>query len=306
MIGVRGSSVLALRNTKRLMMEYQNKLEIDFRQHEPFQNVTIKKSGIYWLIVAFLIGMAALQTGQDFLHAHLNNYRGYLAESLVFKLYWVLFIPIVSLLIVYSDKIKIRTDVKSRWLLGIVAVVVLSFVHIALTAGLIATVSEFFFDNPFPFRTPFLYFASEHFYLTMFFYAAGIGIVFRSVKETIHTNEGDLSKPPGRPVEFISVQIQNKVIPIATKEIICIQADRPYVRIYTSAGQYLHTSTLKEMHSTLATCGFVRVHRTTIINPRFVEYIKSRSNGDYDITLKEGEVVRMSRNYYRSFREVFD
>ncbi|WP_162054582.1 LytTR family DNA-binding domain-containing protein [Pontibacter pamirensis] len=46
------------------------------------------------------------------------------------------------------------------------------------------------------------------------------------------------------------------------------------------------------------------MHRSTIVNTAQVEHIRSRSNGDYDVTLKNGEVVRMSRNYYPAFKEL--
>jgi hypothetical protein len=283
-------------------MDYQKSLILNFVHHE-------NRKKVFWLMTAFFLGIAALQTGQDFLHAHINSYRGYLAESLVFKIYWVLFIPVVTFLFVYSAKIKPRIVGKLRWVLGIIAVVILSALHILLVAGLIVVVSELFFYSPFPFRTPFRYFASEHFYLTMFFYAAGIAIAFRHSKESDLSRPFPPSSPPKRqestdkPLTFVFVSIQNKLIPIATKDIVCIQADRPYINIHTSEGKYLHTDTLKEMQSKLGNDRFVRIHRSTIINREFVKYIKSRSNGDYDITLTNGEAVRMSRNYYTSFRD---
>ena len=105
-------------------------------------------------------------------------------------------------------------------------------------------------------------------------------------------------------VESITVTIQNKRVPVSVKEIIYIRADKPYLNIQTPTGRYLHTGTLKEMLGKLEDGGFIRVHRSTILNRAFVAHFKSRSNGDYDVTLKNGEVVRMSRNYYASFRAI--
>lgn len=262
-------------------------------------------------LTIFFFTIAALQTGQDFLHAHLHGYEGYLADSLVFKIYWVLFIPILSFLFYHSAQIKGRIHSRLQWLVGIAGVALLSAVHILLVALLIVVVSSLFFYRPFTFSTPLNYFASEHVYLTLFFYASGVAFIFLyKDRKAVAMNTASIASPKLHErasdtfADFIPVSVQNKLIPIPVKDVICIQADRPYVRIHTCNGQYLHAATLKDMLTKLGPHRFVRIHRSTIVNTVQVEHIKSRSNGDYDVTLKNGEVVRMSRNYYAAFREL--
>ncbi len=291
-------------------MPYQNQIltNSSFLRTLVFEPTSGKR--LVWFTTIFFLIIAALQTGQDFLHAYLNGYRGYLADSLIFKVYWIVFIPALSFLLYESPKIRKSTPEKFRWLIVIAGILLLSAAHILLVALLINMVSSLFFYNPFPITTPLHYFASEHVYLTLFFYSAGAAIIFRNKKEQSDTKEinaissRERQSTQDRLAEFISVSVQNKVIPIPTRAIICIVADRPYVRIQTNSGRYLHASTLKDMLDILGTGKFVRVHRSTIINREFVDHIKSRSNGDYDVTLRNGEVVRMSRNYYGAFRDV--
>lgn len=283
-------------------MNFHRNLEVNLSWGGLWQSIAPQKKNVYWFIAAFFVSVALLQTGQDFLHAHFNNYRGYLSESLLFKTYWILFIPAVIAILSHRSPVGAVLG-QRRWLTGALAVVVLSVVHTVLTAGIIALVSRLPFYDAFPFRTPFHYFASEHFYLTMFFYAAALGVAFRLNRKPKTRSDDEAVRVPDKRVDFITVSVQNKRIPIAVREIMYVQSDRPYISIHTASGSYLHSSTLREMEASLGD-QFVRIHRSTIVNREFVRHLTSRANGDYDITLKNGDVVRISRNYYSSFRAV--
>ncbi|WP_162055422.1 LytR/AlgR family response regulator transcription factor [Pontibacter pamirensis] len=292
-------------------MNFQKDISAHFSHLKPLgQERAFNKKPVLYLTV-FFFTIAALQTGQDFLHAHLHGYKGYLADSLVFKIYWVLFIPILSFLFYRSAQIKERIHSRLQWLVGMAGVALLSAVHILLVAFLIVVVSSLFFYRPFTFSTPLTYFASEHIYITLFFYASGAAFIFLyKDRKAVEMNTASIASPKlhEQPsdtfADFIPVSVQNKLIPIPAKDVICIQADRPYVKIHTCSGQYLHAATLKDMLTKLGAHRFVRIHRSTIVNTAQVEHIRSRSNGDYDVTLKNGEVVRMSRNYYPAFKEL--
>jgi two-component system, LytTR family, response regulator len=270
----------------------------------------LQRRPLYPLAIFFL-SIAAMQTGQDFLHAYLHGYQGYLSDSLVFKIYWLLFIPGLGLLLCNTDSIRkgmLRTHI---WPKVIAGVVMLSAAHILLTTVLIVLVSYLFFFSPFAFTTPLYYFASEHIYLTLFFYGSGVAYIFlperhkdSSAKEPVARVLPVQQQPePQQQAGFISVSFQNKLIPIPVEEIVCMRSDRPYVRIHTCDGSYLHASTLKDMLDKLSISGFVRVHRSTVVNLSFVACLTSRANGDYDITMKNGEEVRMSRNYFPAFKK---
>ncbi|WP_250629758.1 LytTR family DNA-binding domain-containing protein [Aureibaculum algae] len=50
---------------------------------------------------------------------------------------------------------------------------------------------------------------------------------------------------------------------------------------------------------------FIRVHKSTIVNFNKVASFKSRLNGDYDIFLKNGVKLRLSRTYVANFKSNF-
>jgi two-component system LytT family response regulator len=51
---------------------------------------------------------------------------------------------------------------------------------------------------------------------------------------------------------------------------------------------------------------FVRIHRSTIVNIQSVSKWTSRGNGDYDLLMSEGTLLRLSRNYAQAFREAME
>lgn len=290
-------------------MNFQNTILVNFSTFKTLRKEQAFSKKPILCLTIFFFTIAALQTAQDFLHAYLHGYEGYLADSLVFKIYWMLFIPILSFLFYHPAQIKEKIHSRMQGLVGITGVALLSVVHITLVALLIVVVSNLIFYHPFSFSTPFKYFASEHMYLTFFIYASGVAITFLYMDDkavpkdnAIITSAQPYDQTADKFADFISISVQNKQIPIPVKDVICIQADRPYINIHTCSGQYLYTATLKEMLLKLGSHRFVRIHRSTIVNTSQVAQFKSRSNGDYDVTLKNGEVLRMSRNYYAAFR----
>ena len=81
-----------------------------------------------------------------------------------------------------------------------------------------------------------------------------------------------------------------------------ITAETPYISIQLNDKKYLHTETLKSMSTQLNKKNFVRVHKSTIVNLDKVVSLKSRLNGDYDISLKNGVEIRLSRTYVANFK----
>ena len=88
----------------------------------------------------------------------------------------------------------------------------------------------------------------------------------------------------------------NRVIFIDPDEVFWIAADGDYVRIHTGNHNLLIRATMKHASTVLAPLGFVRVHRSAIINPRYTREI-IRGNGDAFVLLRGGARVKVGRHY---------
>ncbi len=90
--------------------------------------------------------------------------------------------------------------------------------------------------------------------------------------------------------ECISV-ITDKVININIKETMYFKSDKHYVSAYRYDGQKIKfRAGIKEIYSQLADAGFINIHRSYIVNCRYIE----RFNYEY-IVLKNGEKIPVTR-----------
>ena len=88
----------------------------------------------------------------------------------------------------------------------------------------------------------------------------------------------------------------NRVIFIDPDEVLWIAADGDYVRIHTGNRNLLIRATMKYASTVLTPLGFVRIHRSAIINPRFTREI-IRDNGDTFVLQRGGARVKVGRHY---------
>lgn len=107
---------------------------------------------------------------------------------------------------------------------------------------------------------------------------------------------GDHRPAPGMPADAaLSVPSGGGHVRLPWAEISHIEADGDYVRVHTAERSYLLSLRMKELEARLEGSPLVRVHRSTIVNADHVREVRHRSHGDYDATLADGTVVRVSR-----------
>ncbi|HEY0304522.1 MAG TPA: LytTR family DNA-binding domain-containing protein [Longimicrobiales bacterium] len=76
-----------------------------------------------------------------------------------------------------------------------------------------------------------------------------------------------------------------------------IEACGNYVFLHVGNERHLYRQTMSALETRLDPAMFVRIHRSTIVNVNALEALEPIYAGDYEVRLKGGEIVRMSRNY---------
>jgi two-component system LytT family response regulator len=100
-----------------------------------------------------------------------------------------------------------------------------------------------------------------------------------------------------RPAERIAIRQPDGTRFVDIAAITRIEADRDHVRVYAGATVYTVRQTLTGFAAELRPFGFIRVHRTAIINPNSVRLVESRAKGGHILTLYDGARVRCGRQY---------
>ncbi len=76
-----------------------------------------------------------------------------------------------------------------------------------------------------------------------------------------------------------------------------LEADDNYVHVYTAESRFILRRTLRDLIAQLGEGRFVRVHKSAAVNLREIDSLAPLFKGDFEIRLKSGRRLRLSRRY---------
>lgn len=97
--------------------------------------------------------------------------------------------------------------------------------------------------------------------------------------------------------EHIAIKDRHQILFLPLSDIDYIQADGDYVTIHTNEKKYLHYDTMKAMEQRLHAAHFLRIHRSVIVNTLKIKALQPHFNGEYFLTLQNGQQLKSSRSY---------
>lgn len=103
--------------------------------------------------------------------------------------------------------------------------------------------------------------------------------------------------------ERILVQSQNKLVTVALKDVIRIEAYGDYSKLITENKTFVSNYGISTLEEKLNGSIFIRVHRSSIINLNAVKELNKYTKS-YDVTMKNGDVVRVSRGYMDNIKKL--
>ncbi|MEL6974252.1 MAG: LytTR family transcriptional regulator DNA-binding domain-containing protein [Bacteroidota bacterium] len=101
----------------------------------------------------------------------------------------------------------------------------------------------------------------------------------------------------------VLVQFNKKLISIKVEDIVWVEAYGDYSKVHTETNAFLSNFGISDLESKLNPAVFVRVHRSSIINLDQVKEL-DRYGKSYDVTMSNGEVVRVSRGYMDTLKKL--
>ncbi len=104
------------------------------------------------------------------------------------------------------------------------------------------------------------------------------------------------------PNEPLVVKDSGRIRVIDPENILWVGGAGNYVELHLTNEErpILHRETLNVMLSKLANLGFVRIHRSALVKKRSITELKPTDNGDYLVTLQNGDLLNLSRRYKAS------
>lgn len=106
----------------------------------------------------------------------------------------------------------------------------------------------------------------------------------------------------GNAIKYFSVQDNNKIKVISLTEIKYFKGANVYVELHLNNGKVeLYNKTLNDLLILLPS-NYVRLHKSYIVDIRSVKTINNYGAGKYEIELNTGDVLPLSRKFYKIFK----
>ena len=106
---------------------------------------------------------------------------------------------------------------------------------------------------------------------------------------------------PGEIWEWLPVKTRDTTRLIMTADIDWISGAGVYVTVHCKGEEFCYRAGMATIASRLDPFRFVRIHRSSIINLKSIAHLERRSHGEFDVTLKDGEKLLLSRSYRARF-----
>jgi two-component system LytT family response regulator len=98
-------------------------------------------------------------------------------------------------------------------------------------------------------------------------------------------------------LDRLPVKADGKVMAIRVADIDWVEANHNYVLLHVGDKSWILREPIANVELRLALSGFVRIHRSALVNVDRVRELRTRSKGEFDVVLHGGRQLKMTRNY---------
>jgi len=120
------------------------------------------------------------------------------------------------------------------------------------------------------------------------------------------TKRGLLSLLDERPIDRLVIRARGKVSFLKPSEIDWIEADGKHARLHAGRETHVVRHTLTRLELRLASHGFVRVHRSAIVNVDRIKELEPWFHGEYVVILKDGTKLTSSAAHSQALHRIVD
>jgi len=95
----------------------------------------------------------------------------------------------------------------------------------------------------------------------------------------------------------LAVKRNQRIALVGAADIDWIESSGNYAHLHAHGASHVVRMTMRELDRRLDPARFARIHRSTIVQIDRIQYIIAAWHVDFDVTLRDGTVLRLSRNY---------
>ena len=105
---------------------------------------------------------------------------------------------------------------------------------------------------------------------------------------------------PGRPM--IAIKAKGRILFINPGDVVAVQAEGNYVSLHRESDSYLLRESISRVAEKLKPYGFIRIHRSALVNTTFVVEIKPYSTGKCGLRVKGGKEYSVTSTYKKNLK----
>jgi two-component system LytT family response regulator len=110
---------------------------------------------------------------------------------------------------------------------------------------------------------------------------------------------------PAKPQSLrVAIKVRGKILFISLGDVISVQAKGKCVWLQQNASSYLLRESISVVAEKLKTHGFIRIHRSVLVNTSFVEEIRPLSTGGYCLRVEGGKEYTVTRSYKTNLKSL--
>ena len=98
----------------------------------------------------------------------------------------------------------------------------------------------------------------------------------------------------------IAIKANGRILFLDLSQIVAVKAEGNYVLLQQQTGSYLLRESLSALAEKLKPHGFVRIHRSVLVNSSLVEEVRPCETGEYLLCLRGGKQYTASRGYKKN------
>lgn len=102
----------------------------------------------------------------------------------------------------------------------------------------------------------------------------------------------------------VAIKVKGKILFINLSDVVAVQAEGNYVSVQQNGTSYLLRESISALAEKLEPQGFIRIHRSILVNTSFVEEIRPYSTGEYGLRVKGGKEYTVTRTYKKNLKSL--
>ena len=102
----------------------------------------------------------------------------------------------------------------------------------------------------------------------------------------------------------IAIKTTGRILFIDAVDIVAVEAEGNYVMLHHKSSSHLLRESISAVEEKLSGRGFIRIHRSVLVNAAKVEEVRRLSTGEHSLRLRNGKEYTVTRTYRQNLRSM--